>query len=43
MVRRLILALLTLLPILAAGLMTALFILRSSHPTPAELEQAAGS
>jgi hypothetical protein len=42
MIRRLVLALLTLLLILAAGLMTALFILENSQPSPAEFEQAAG-
>jgi len=41
MIRRLVLALLTLVLILAAGLMTALFIFR--QPTPAEFEQAAAS
>jgi len=40
MIRTLVLALLTLLLILAAGLMTALFIVRSSQPSPAEFEQA---
>ena len=39
MIRRLVLALLTLLLILAAGLLTALFIFR--QPTPAGFEQAA--
>jgi predicted secreted hydrolase len=38
MIRRLVLALLTLLVILAAGLLTALFIFR--QPTPTEFEQA---
>lgn len=41
MVRRLILVFLTLLLILAAGLMTALFIFR--HPTPTEFERATAS